>query len=230
MTELGVLVPTRARPQNMERIVQAWHGTGAFGAADLIIGVDVDDAQLDSYIEFIRSHPEVRVIQLDKWAPMVQKLNLMATMSMERYPLLAFMGDDHLPRTPMWAHALVQTHRFNQAAIVYGRDGYQDEKLPTWWSMDSRIVQRLGKMVPAPVQHLFCDNAVKELGLAIKSLVFNPQMLIEHMHPAAFKGDMDAQYARVNRLEQYERDGMAFREWTTEGMSQDATLLADIWG
>jgi hypothetical protein len=230
VTELGVLVPTRSRPQNLERLVRAWHETGAFGGADLILGIDVDDARFGGYVDFLRAHPEVRVIQLDKWAPLVPKLNLMATMSAGRYPLLAFMGDDHIPRTPMWAHMLIADHLRPGSGIVYGRDGIQDRRLPTWWSMDGRIIDALGRMVPAPVQHLYCDNAVKKLGERADQLGYDDRILIEHMHPVAGKAEMDAQYVRVNRRQQYDRDQAAFDSWVASGLEQDATLLADIWG
>lgn len=230
MSKPVVLVPTRSRPQNVEAVVDAWWQTGAFGPLDLVFVYDADDLHVDEYRAAVSYHVGAQFIEMPEWMPMVPKLNQVAVVAAQDRPFVAFMGDDHLPRTRGWASALYTEHLVHGSAIVYGRDGIQDQRLPTWWSMDSRLINRLGRMVPAPVQHLFCDNAVMELGKRIDSLVYRPDILIEHMHPVAGKGKMDEQYARVNRAQQYERDGAAFRAWMADGREQDATLLADIWG
>jgi hypothetical protein len=188
----------------------------------------------------------VRTHIIPEWEALVPKLNKTAVGIRKEfgYPLLAFMGDDHVPRTPMWAHTLIAVHRagipvhrhsvepmarWASPAIVYGRDGIQDKRLPTWWSMDGRLIDRLGRMVPAPVQHLYCDNAVKALGERINALCYLDEVLIEHMHPIVGKARMDMQYARVNSDTRYASDRAAFDGWVRDGLDQDATLLADIW-
>lgn len=228
---MGVLVPTKSRPQNMKAIVDAWWDTGVFGTAELIFVLDQDDSQYHGYLNEIRRlrSEGVKTIDMPDWQPLVPKLNQAAVSVAEEYDHLVFMGDDHLPRTPMWASKLLADHAFTKAAVVYGRDGFQDHKLPTWWSVDSRWVKGLGRMVPAPVQHMYCDNAVKTLGEKV-GITYDTDILIEHMHPIAGKGTMDPQYARVNRAEQYDRDGAAFRAWMVDGLAEDARLLAGIWG
>jgi hypothetical protein len=131
------------------------------------------------------------------------------------------MGDDHIPRTTNWASRLLSDHGRNQNWIWYGKDGIQNRNKPTWWSMDAEIVRRLGKMVPAPVQHLYCDDAVKALGEKAGCLGYDETIMVEHMHPVAGKGRMDAQYERVNRLQQYDRDSQLFRSWVTDGLDRD---------
>jgi len=226
MTELAVLVPTRSRPHNLPLIVERWWKTGAFGAADLIFGVDMDDMRYNEYGHFAARHPEVKVIALPEWKPLVPKLNYMAQLASSEYPYVAFMGDDHVPRAEQWAQNLIWNHRANPGTIWYGPDGFQNERIPTWWSMDSLIVQKLdGRMVPAPVQHQYCDNAVKELGNRIGKLNYDQRLFIEHMHPFAGKSQVDAQYERVNRQQQYDRDSLAFQAWLRDGLEQDARLL-----
>lgn len=229
MAELGVLIPTRSRPHNVSPILRAWAETGAFGVADPIFVVDADDAKLPQYISAL-SGPGTKWTIAPSWQPLVPKLNTAAMAHQPFYPFLAFMGDDHIPRTPMWAHKLIEEHVVNRAAIVYGKDGLQDARLCTWWSMDSRLVLKLGRMVPAPVQHMYCDNSVMALGGAIASINYRPDVLIEHMHPFAGKAPTDDQYERVNRREQYARDEAQFHAWIECGLARDATLLAGIWG
>lgn len=229
MAELAVVVPTRSRPHNVQRVVQAWHETGGFDAADLHFAYDADDMQAPQYGRLFRSMAEVRNVVLPTWKPLVPKLNQVALNLTMHYPLVAFMGDDHVPRTQRWAHMLVERHLTGRGPrIVYGQDGFMDSRLPTWWSMDSRIIRTLQGMVPAPVQHMYCDNAVLELGKAAMCLDYDERILIEHMHPVAGKAPTDAQYARVNRPQQYERDRVAFIKWLRHGLATDATLVRSI--
>lgn len=227
MTDLAVIVPTRSRPNNIDPIIKAWWETGAFGAADLWFVVDSDDMQIDAYSRVIHGHPEPRQLVMPEWMPLVPKLNFVATefANQREYRYLAFMGDDHLPRTRNWASNLIVDHGRNPNWIWYGRDGFQDQNKPTWWSMDARIVRRLGRMVPAPVQHLYCDDAVKALGMKAGCLGYDETLMVEHMHPLVGKAKMDDQYARVNRAQQYQRDGELFHSWVQDGLERDAKLL-----
>ncbi len=230
MSELTVLVPTRSRPHLVPRMVTAWQETGAFDVAELVFVIDRDDMAFDQYRRTLDRYPQVQVGTMGEWQPLVPKLDFAARQAADYADAVAFMGDDHLPRTDRWAHKLIAAHAVHGPSILYGRDGFQDKALPTWWSMSSSIIDALGRMVPAPVQHLYCDNAVKELGTAIGRLFYLEDVLVEHMHPIAGKGKMDAQYTRVNRRQQYARDEAAFRAWMRDGLRRDANLLAGIWG
>lgn len=230
MTELTVLVPTRSRPHLIPRMVDAWFKTGAFGTAKLHFVIDEDDMAYDQYLRMLKRYPSATWSVQPEWMPLVPKLNISAVLAAKESSVVAFMGDDHVPMTEMWAQKLVAAEALNGPSIVYGRDGFQDRKLPTWWSMSSRIIERLGRMVPASVQHLYCDNAIKLLGETTGCLLYDPSILIEHMHPVANKANWDDQYVRVNRRQQYDRDEAEFKRWVAEGLPDHARLLADLWG
>lgn len=223
---LCVLIPTRGRPHNIPRIIAAWYATGAFGTADLQLIIDRDDMRYQAYKQLDEAYPDIKVAEISEWMPMVPKLNQTAGYAALSYEAIAFMGDDHIPRTPMWAHQIVKAHLADGAKIVYGQDGHRDKLLPTWWSMKSNVVAALdGRLVPAPVQHLFCDNAVKMLGEDAECLTYLDTVLIEHMHPAAGKGDPDPGYARVNRPAQYQVDEALFRSWVANGLQRDVAIV-----
>lgn len=234
MTRLAVFVPTRSRPDNLSTVINAWWHTGAFAVADLIVGIDVDDMEFKAYQDIASGQPQVKMAVFPEWKPLVPKLNHMAAVGIEDgkpYTAMAFMGDDHVPISPMWAHTLLQNHTRHPGSIWYGPDGLQDRKLCSWWSMDTEIVRRLGgRMVPAPVQHMYCDNSVMKLGETTGRLNYDERVLIEHRHPFANKARMDAQYERVNRPAQYDMDGALFHQWVAAGLAEDAKLLADLGG
>lgn len=234
MSELLVIVPTRGRPESVARVIDAWNATGAFNqGAELAFLVDADDPAAIDYQEFFElfeaPHMQASMHVMPAWRPLVPKLNNWAALvAHHRHFALGFAGDDHLPRTPGWARAYLDALRDLGTGIVYGDDGIQGQRLPTQWAMTADIVRALGRMVPAPVEHLYCDNAVKDLGQQAGCLRYLPDVLIEHMHPVVGKAPMDAGYARVNRQAQYTKDRQAYELWKQAGLAADAGTVRAI--
>lgn len=215
MTDLLVIVPTRGRPASVARIARAWADTGAPAHADLLLAVDDDDPHLPEYLTAVDEVGVswLRAQQCGKWRPMVPKLNAAAVSNAPRYAAVGFAGDDHIPRTPGWAGMYLQELRRLRVGIVYGDDGRWGGALCTEWAMSSAIITRLQRMVPAGVEHLYSDNSVMELGRDASCLSYLPYVVIEHMHPAAGKGQWDNGYRSVNSTEQYAHDQVAFMRW-----------------
>lgn len=219
---------------HVQRIVHAWHHTGAFTeGAQLHFVIDGDDPAYDAYEENIEQErlsalSNISYSVLGAWRPLVPKLNGAAVDLLAWRPYaLGFAGDDHVPRTGGWAGKYVAALR-DGAGIVYGDDGYQHENLPTEWTMRASIVRALGRMVPAPVEHLYCDNSIQDLGQATGSLRYLPEVNIEHLNPYAHgKAAMDEQYERVNSRQQYRTDRPAYRAWRRAGLPADAAVVTD---
>lgn len=229
MADLLFIVPSRSRPPNVARLLTAWASTGAREVADLLVVVDADDPALPSYQALDMSGSRLAVA--DIWRPMVHKLNRAAVEQAGSYFALGFMGDDHLPSTNGWAARYLETLRQSGTGIVYARDDYMDEKLPTQWAMTSDIVRALGAMIPAPVEHLFCDNAILDLGNAAGCIHYLADVLIQHRHYGNGLAAYDAQYKRVNSREQWDRDEAAYLRWKRDRLSADTqTVLALMKG
>lgn len=219
---LAVIVPTRGRPDNIRKVIAAWDETGTWEDADLHLAVDQDDPEFASYQGVEREHrrPGLYLTVQDAWTPMVPKLDAAARWASRerdedeyRYTAIGFAGDDHLPRTPGWARRYLDTLAEMGVGMVYGHDGYQGRKLATEWAVSAEAVRVLGKMVPAPVEHLYCDNAMMDLYGGAGAMRHLPDVTIEHMHPVAGKSARDEQYDRVNSREQYSTDREAYRSW-----------------
>ena len=230
-----VIVPTRSRPHNVAPLVCAFLETGAFDdGAELYFVVDHDDPCFDSYARAVddtsrRAGNTRRVITLldaRSWEPLVPKLNKAADYLRATHPQprhLGFMGDDHRPRTPGWVKRYREALDELGTGVVSCPDGYRLDDLPTQWVMTADIIGALGgRMVPAPVEHLYCDNAIRELACAAGCYAFLPDVLIEHLHPVAGKALDDEQYARVNSREQYRKDRPSYRTWRRDGGLADA--------
>lgn len=234
---LAMICPTRGRPEAVHRMGDAWERTWAhqdnvFGVSKLFWIVDADDPELAGYKKAIDEYEWMDVGSIPKWMPMVPKLNWAARQLSTMFTCVGFLGDDHLPRTDGWALRLAAAldNMPSATGIVYGRDGLRDKALPTWWAMSSNIVAKLGRMVPADVQHLYCDNSIYQLGAKSGTLEYLDDVLIEHMHPVAAKAEWDPSYVRVNRPEQYLRDRLSFEAWVLDGMDRDASLVRDLRG
>jgi len=224
MSELIILVPTRGRPQNVAPIVMAWAETGAFAdGAELIFVIDSDDIHCAKYqSEINEAGPGVSFLIESEWRPLVPKLNRVASplATLGDSPL-GFMGDDHLPRTEGWARRVLKEVETGEPVILSGPDGLRTDNLPTWWVMSANVVRALGGMVPAPVEHLYCDNSVRDVAMGASCYHWMPDLLVEHVHPAGGKVPMDDGYRRVNSGQQYKADRTRYAAWAWKRMRAD---------
>jgi hypothetical protein len=234
--DLLVIVPTRGRPEAVAPIVECWNATDAWASAELTFVADADDPKFPDYEQAFKAvdlppadeRHRARLVGADKWRPLVPKLNLAAKTWCNDHFALAFMGDDHRPRTTGWAGAMVAALRGMGTGVVYGDDLLQRERLCTAWAMTSDIVRTLGRMVPAPVEHMYCDNAVMALAQGAGCLRYLPEVVIEHCHPLAGKAEWDSGYVRVNRAEQFRTDRAVFTAWLTGQYKSDLKAVTDL--
>ena len=203
--KMCVVVPSRGRPENADRLAKAFIDTNT--EADLYFIVDNDDPR---WVEYT-NHDRYKVLPADnKTGGCAASLNTGAVylLDITKFPFydyFVFMGDDHLPRTEGWDKAFMEALGHN-TGIVYGDDLLQGANLPTAFGMSRDLVNELRGMTFPGCIHLFFDNFVKQLGLDLNYLKYLPNVIIEHLHPVAGKAEMDEGYARVNQPKWYEQD------------------------
>lgn len=225
MADLIVIVPSRGRPQNVARLIEAWKLTTATLLASLVVAVDADDPL----------RPEYERIEMPVFGELVVgprqrlggTLNEIARAYTGKCTAIGFMGDDHVPRTTGWELAILGSLQELGAGIVYGNDLLQGEKLPTAAFVTSDIIRTLGWMVPPGLVHLYIDDAWRELGHAMSRLRYMPDVVIEHLHPAASKAAWDDRYAEVNSGAQAAADKAAFDAWTVDRLPKDVAKLRE---
>lgn len=216
--DLLVIIPTRGRPQAVPEIVQAWDDTGA--TADLLFAVDADDPELVAYKAHaaeLKGDGRVRFVY-GKRRRLCGTLNQQATKAAPKYRFLAFMGDDHRPRPAdrPW------DERFREClsggpGIVYGNDLLQGEAMPTAVAMTSDIVRTLGFMAPDCLVHLCLDLVWLDYGRGMGRITYLDDVIIEHLHPAAGKAEVDQGYEEANSAEQVSSDSAAYYEYRDGG-------------
>lgn len=240
--DLLVIVPTRGRPVNARQLWAAWQES-VTGEADLYFAVDDDDPWLNAYeVEFNRM-TDVRY-SIGRRRRMVGTLNEVACAFADQYSYLGFMGDDHRPRTRGWDRRLVEALSHHQTVhawsspdalretrtpktgLAYGNDLLQGAAMPTAVAMTSDIVRALGYMAPPSMKHLCIDLVWKDWGEAIDRLTYLDDVIIEHVHPANGKAQMDTGYEEANSSEQLQNDSAAYYRYRDgNGLRDDVKKL-----
>lgn len=211
MADLVVIVPSRERPEAARTVAAAFEATCTAGA-ELVFALDDNDPTLAEYTAACRL--------IAGSTNMNEALNGAAVEYAHGGPLgraepfaLAFMGDDHLPRTVGWDKAYLDALRELGTGLVYGNDLLQGRALPTQVAMTADIVRALGYMAPPALTHLYVDNFWLSLGNEAGCIRYLPNVIVEHRHPAAGKAALDAGYERVNSAAMQSRDEAAWLDY-----------------
>lgn len=216
--DLLVIIPTRGRPQAVPALVQAWDDTGA--TADLLFAVDTDDPELAGYkVEAakLKDDPRFR-FTYGKRLRLCGTLNQQAVKAAKKYRYLAFMGDDHRPRpVAMPWDARIRECLSGGPGIVYGNDLLQGEAMATAVAMTSDIVGTLGYMAPPALVHLCLDLCWLDWGKGVGRITYLDDMVIEHLHPANGKAELDSGYEEVNSDAMVSADSAAYYDYRDNG-------------
>lgn len=214
---LTVIVPTRGRPTNLADLLVSFEKT-CDSDTRLVACVDNDDPELPRYQALANSLQDDPSFRMET-GPRLRlgpTLNLAGPKWAARSDAVAFMGDDHRPRTVGWDTRYMEELSRLGTGIVYGNDLIQGAALPTQVAMTSDIVRATGHMVPPGIVHLWLDNAWLALGQALGAITYLPDVVVEHLHPIAGKAPMDAGYAECNTDARSDADRAVFEAWKAE--------------
>lgn len=197
MRDLVVLVPSRGRPHNIARLLDAMDQT-CRGDTTLVVGVDDDDPTLAAYQAF--SDLEL-VVRPGLQRELVRWLNVLAVPRAERYKFIGHIGDDNVPRTVGWDVRICESLERNRFCFTDDLDpGREPGSLSLTIFMQSSVVRTLGYMGPPQIQHMYVDPSWYAWGKAT-SIEFLSDVVIEHMHYAiGLKAPMDESYALSTSL------------------------------
>lgn len=216
--DLLVIIPTRGRPDSIPNIVAAWDETGA--TADVLFAIDTDDPELAAYKKHAATYKDDSRVRFTygKRRRLVGTLNAQAVKAAKQYRYLGFLGDDHRPRPADLAwDARIRECLSGGPGIVYGNDLLQSENMPTAVAMTSDIVTTLGWMAPDSLVHLCVDLVWLDWGRGMGRITYLPDMVIEHLHPANGKAELDQGYEEANSPEQVSSDSAAYYEYRDGG-------------
>lgn len=224
--DLTIYVPTKGRPERIYEFETQFYTTCTINTRAVFI-LSTDDPRIDEYknLSYISDNPYI-IVTPEK-PGFVDPLNfgyLKDRREIYSYAV-GFMGDDHMPRTVGWDERFVNQLIQLGSGFVYGDDGFQHEAIPTHIAMTADIPLELGYMTYPELWHLYADNFWLDLGKLIDRINYLPEVLIEHMHPAAGKNKSDAGYEFSGTFTLDARDRAVYQEYLGDQLWADASKL-----
>lgn len=199
---ISLLCPSRGRPAQLAAMWRSAACNATTHDVELVARLDDDDPDLAAYghtdvpaLSFITGP---RSLLSDCW-------NEAATAA--RGDILMHCGDDIRFRTHGWDRLIADAFPRDGVALVHGRDGFQDAALGTHGFVTRRWVDTVGYFVPPLFSSDYNDTWLNDVADRIGRRVYVPEVLTEHMHPAAGKGEWDRTHRE--RLERHAADDPA---------------------
>lgn len=236
MKDLALLVPSRGRPENVDRLLyQVARLTGvAVGKLVVYLGLD-DDDDVDAYL---RQHNVdaglstglLKVVTGERktLAEWTNHLGQLAA-DVDHAEFLASLGDDHTPITFQWdVDLMAAIRRQDGPGYAYGNDLFQGRLMPTAWVQHVLTYRALGWVMQPTLRHMYVDNVILSLGMAANRITYVPSVVVEHRHPLAHKAKWDASYKETNSAASFADDGALFEKWAAEQLAADADMLKSM--
>lgn len=220
---LGVLVPSRGRPDNLRRLIVAINAT-ATGECRIYTRVDDDDPTRSEYLALDGVHITTgpRVF----YGPSLNEIAPLADADGCEY--LAMFGDDVVPETVGWDEMLIAALG-GRLGVAYGSDGLEHKHgadLPTHYVTQAEISRRLEWFAPPTMRHLFLDNVARDLGKGLGNFVYVPGAKIRHLHPWAGLATKDPTYAEGGQNKAVRaQDKAAYLAWVRKSLPRDLVTL-----
>jgi hypothetical protein len=176
--------------------------------SDIFFVIDSDEPKLFDYVIALiryRSNKTYVIVNFEtSGMGVVQPLNFAARKIVNQYKILTFLGDDNIPRTTYWDKEIEVQLLNSNYLMCYPRDGLRNESLPTVISMKSEVVSAINGFAPESFTHLYVDDFWLYLGQKTSSIIYLPQIFVEHMHPVKGEVEYDDQYRFLNSSKNYE--------------------------
>ena len=228
MPELKLLVitPSRNRPKNIARLLDAVHETRKI-ETHLHVCVDDDDPALEDYERvFDHAGQDGDVLERGPRKGLAAWTTEIAVRRAGEYPFLASLGDDHVPFTAGWDLALVRgILEMGGTGITYPWDNTRED-IPEAPVMSSDIVQALGWMAEPSLDHWYIDNVWNDLGWGAGCIRHLRAVTVDHAHAGAGKAAPDQ--TNKDNAKSFEKDRAAYYEWRRTRMADDVAKIRKL--
>lgn len=171
-----IIIPTKNRLNDFKIFAESWSATTE-GLSDVVVGIDTGDTTYDE----MRSYPFIFEEVSPK--PFLYILNELAVKYASKYKYIAFFEDDVNFVTNGWETTFINAMKsIGDYAIVWGDDLLNHDYIVGVPFIDSKIVEVLGYMTPPEIKYLWADHFWVQLGDAMGTLRYFPEVIIEHRH------------------------------------------------
>lgn len=226
---IAVLVPSRGRPRNIERLHSTIMDTAADPELiDLWVRLDDDDVCVPTYLGMdlgsqVRYRIGPRTKLAASWNELAEVTLSQGAGDAPRYTHLALWGDDVVPETQAWDKAFIARLLEDGPGYAYSRDGIWDHTfdqqvpgqlvLPTACVMSREIAEAMGYVSMPGLVHLCIDVGWRDLGVAAGCLFYEPTVMIRHLHRLVGALDDDTYREANDDQAQVHGDNLAYTKW-----------------
>ena len=191
-----VRMPTRSRPAQALRVLDLYRGL-AGRPVDIEVILDEDDETLTSEVLY-RFHALGARMCFGAHKTKIEACN---GGRFNDWDILVLASDDMVPVKDGWAlrvAELFKEHWPHFDGAIHLDDGYAHDRVCTLSIMGRRLYRQFGYVYHPSYESVYCDDEYTETLRALGRIVYIPEKLIEHHHPAAGKGKTDELYLKNN--------------------------------
>jgi len=188
------ILPSRGRPQNINRLIDAYNKTGAI--TPVWLRLDEDDVQPEYDL------PQGWTVEVGLRKPLSEIYNEFFA-KYPNLPYYGFIADDVVPKTQDWDRALIRAARSDGMAVPAG-----GEATPHF-VLGGELVRSVGWLSLPGLDRLYIDTVWANIAEDRGVLRFLPEVLLEHRHFSNKKALFDRTYVKNSK----ESDKIVYQTW-----------------
>ena len=210
------ILPSRSRPHNMQRFIDAWKATAIDGNSQFVeVILDHDDPAQAEYmaLDYPRSWRVVAIECVGSCgaAQSAYRRN-------RREPFYGLLGDDVMPRSVGW-NVKLATAAGNDG-VAFGDDTINGATHAAHSAIAGDLVREIGWLSLPGLKRLYLDTIWTDIGRSRGTLRYLPHVLLEHMHFSNGKAPFDTTYDKPSAVEDRAIYQAWFKEWTEKCRSR----------
>ncbi len=196
-----LIIPSRGRPHNFQRLITACLETGAREPA--WVRLDEDDVSLAQYLALDMP---------DGWKTIIGPRQPLSEVYNEAYRAMpetdhcGFLADDVVPETPGWAEALIAAAGLDGMAVPAGGD--TTGGCPHF-VLGGELVRSMGWLSLPGLDRLYIDTVWAEIAEQRGVLRYLPEVVLSHRHFSSGKALFDQTYRKKKKVE----DRLIYETW-----------------
>lgn len=192
--DLALLVPSRARPHNAQRLIDQVAQRSRV-KTQLVFGVDCDDPEIEAYIDLQGDH---KMVIADGYrGRLVEYLNLLATDHTGGARFVGHFGDDNTIETDGWDERICESlDGQGKIGFCFGNDldpGRAPGSLSIHIFMTATVIKKLGYMGPPIMRHMYVDPTWYAWGKRT-SIEYLDDVHLPHQHYSLGRAPRDESY------------------------------------
>jgi hypothetical protein len=201
------VLPSRGRPQNLQRLFDAWVKTKA--STPVLLCVDWDDPCWPEYESM--DMPSGWRVSTGIRGPLSRIYND-AFRRHPNEPFYGFIADDVVPVTEYWDTKLIEAAGKDGMAVPSG--GETTGGVPHF-VLGGDLVRSVGWLALPGLDRIFIDTVWRDIARKRNVLTFMPEVVIKHLHFSNGKALMDSTYRKLRKAE----DKLIYDQWRENGYS-----------